>query len=147
MLEIQTKFASILITVSIINFVVVSFPQWRIARIEPALTQNYSAEKVNCVEPQTTTQINYCSQQEFQSADQKLNQIYQKLIKSLSKQQRQRLISAQQAWIKFRDQSCEYEQGQFEGGTLASSTYNYCLARITQQRVADIESYLAQTNQ
>jgi uncharacterized protein YecT (DUF1311 family) len=147
MLEIQTKFAWTLITISIVNVVMNSFPQGRMAKIEPALAENYSVEKVNCVEPQTTTQMNYCSQQEFQSADQKLNRIYQKLIKSLSKQQRQRLISAQQAWLKFRDRSCEYEKGQFERGTLASSTYRYCLARITQQRIADIEGYLAKANQ
>ncbi|MGK7877128.1 MAG: lysozyme inhibitor LprI family protein [Xenococcaceae cyanobacterium] len=99
-------------------------------------------QQVNCLNPQTTTQMNQCSSQEAQATDQKLNQVYQLLIAEVSGKQKQRLLAAQVAWIDFRDKTCEYEKGQFEGGTLAPSTYSYCLARVTQQRVSDLETYL-----
>lgn len=104
------------------------------------------AQESNCLNPQTTRQMNVCSERELKMADDKLNLLYQQLTKQISYQQKQRLTEAQMAWIDFRDQACEYERGQFEGGTLATSTYNYCLARITQQRITDIENYLQQAN-
>lgn len=133
-----------LMTVLIITFLIVMITQISVIKINPTLAQNYP--KVDCVNPQTTSDMNYCSQQELKTADQKLNQNYQALTKRLSKTQKQKLVLTQQAWIKFRDLTCDYEKGQFEGGTLATSTYNYCLARITQQRVTDLENYLRQAN-
>jgi uncharacterized protein YecT (DUF1311 family) len=104
------------------------------------------AQESNCLNPQTTRQMNVCSEQELKMADDKLNLLYQQVTKQISYQQKQRLTKAQLAWINFRDQACEYEKGQFEGGSLATSTYNYCLARITRQRITDLENYLEQAN-
>ena len=64
----------------------------------------------------------------------------------ISSRQKQRLTAAQRTWIKFRDENCEYAKGQFEGGTLAASTYGYCRARVTQERIKDLEGYLKQAN-
>lgn len=100
----------------------------------------------DCFEPQTTSQMNYCSGLEMKEADEQLNLIYQQLTGKLSDLQKQRLTKAQLAWIDFRDKTCEYEKGQFEGGSIALSTYNYCLTRITKQRITDLENYLQQTN-
>jgi uncharacterized protein YecT (DUF1311 family) len=100
------------------------------------------AQTPNCNEPQTTIEMNQCSAQEADAADQKLNQVYQQLTAKLDPKQRERMVSAQLAWIDFRDKTCEYERGQFEGGTITTSTYYYCIARITEQRVSDLETYL-----
>ena len=104
------------------------------------------AQQPNCKSPQTTQEQNACSSQEFQAADRKLNQVYQQLQPKLNSKQKQRLIVAQRSWLKFRDESCNYEMGQFEGGTLAASTYGYCRARVTQERVKDLERYLQQAS-
>ncbi|MEG3917865.1 lysozyme inhibitor LprI family protein [Microcoleus sp. T3_A4] len=104
------------------------------------------AQQPNCKSPQTTLDMNVCSSQEFQAADRKLNQVYQQLQPKLNSKQKQRLIVAQRSWLKFRDESCNYEMGQFEGGTLAASTYGYCRARVTQERVKDLERYLQQAS-
>ena len=90
--------------------------------------------------------MNVCSTQEFQAADRKLNQVYQQLQAKISSRQKQRLTAAQRTWIKFRDENCDYEKGQFEGGSLAASTYGYCRARVTQERIKDLEGYLKQAN-
>ncbi|MEG4395522.1 lysozyme inhibitor LprI family protein [Microcoleus sp. BROC3] len=104
------------------------------------------AQQPNCKSPQTTLDMNVCSSQEFQAADRKLNQVYQQLLQKLNSKQKQRLTVAQRSWLKFRDESCNYEMGQFEGGTLAASTYGYCRARVTQERIKDLEGYLKQAS-
>jgi uncharacterized protein YecT (DUF1311 family) len=104
------------------------------------------AQQPNCKSPQTTVDMNMCSSQEFQAADKKLNQVYQQLQAKLKTKQQQRLTVAQRSWLKFRDDSCSYEAGNFEGGTLAGSTYGYCRARVTQERVKDLEGYLKQAS-
>ncbi len=104
------------------------------------------AQQPNCKSPQTTLDQNVCSSQEFQAADKKLNQVYQQLQPKLNSKQKQRLIVAQRSWLKFRDETCDYEMGQFEGGSVAASTYGYCRARVTKERVKDLERYLEQAS-
>ncbi len=104
------------------------------------------AQQPNCKSPQTTLDQNLCSSQEFQAADKKLNQVYQQLQPKLNSKQKQRLIVAQRSWLKFRDETCDYEMGQFEGGSVAASTYGYCRARVTKERVKDLERYLEQAS-
>ena len=104
------------------------------------------AQQPNCKNPQTTLDMNICSTQEFQATDSKLNQVYQQLQAKISTRQKQRLTAAQLTWIKFRDENCAYAKGQFEGGSLAASTYGYCRARVTQERIKDLEGYLKQAN-
>ena len=101
------------------------------------------AQQPNCKSPQTTLDMNMCSSQEFQAADRKLNQVYQQLQPKLNSKQKQKLIVAQRSWLKFRDETCDYEMGQ---GTLAASTYGYCRARVTKERVKDLERYLEQAS-
>lgn len=97
---------------------------------------------INCVKATTTVEINECTAREAKAADRKLNQTYQKLRPKLSTKQRQRLTQAQLDWIKFRDRTCEYEAGEWEGGTGASAAYSACISRVTQQRTADLQRYL-----
>jgi uncharacterized protein YecT (DUF1311 family) len=100
------------------------------------------AQAVNCANATTTVEINQCTSQQAKAADRKLNQVYQQLKPKISSQQRQRLTQAQLEWIKFRDRTCDYEAGEYEGGTAASSAYSSCVARVTTQRTKDLQRYL-----
>lgn len=110
------------------------------AQVAPQLL----SQKVNCSNPQTTIEINQCTRREADAADRQLNQVYQQLKPKISRQQQQKLIQAQQAWIKFKDATCAYEQAQFEGGTISTSVYFNCLTQVTQQRTKDLQRYLQQ---
>lgn len=117
--------------------------------ILPSLARETSqqiAQSVNCNNPQTTQQMIICGDRTYKAADQKLNQVYKALQSKISGNQKQRLNNAQLAWIKFRDAACEFEAGQFQGGTLASPTRLNCLTRITQQRTKDLNSSLQDFN-
>ena len=71
-----------------------------------------------------------------------INQVYRQLLPKLSAARKQKLISAQQAWIKFRDSSCEFERSAYEGGSIAPMIYGNCLAAVTEQRTKDLQRYL-----
>ncbi|MFB2934189.1 lysozyme inhibitor LprI family protein [Aerosakkonemataceae cyanobacterium BLCC-F154] len=100
------------------------------------------AQQPNCKDPQTQLEINTCAGIEYRNADQKLNQVYQKLLLRLPASRKQKLILAQRAWITFRDANCEFERSQFEGGTMAPAAKAGCLANLTKTRTAQIEKYL-----
>ncbi|MBD2196444.1 MULTISPECIES: lysozyme inhibitor LprI family protein [Calothrix] len=104
------------------------------------------AQKLNCNNAQTQVEINQCAQLSYQNADKKLNQVYKKLLPTLSSSRKQKLITAQQAWIKFRDASCEFERSQYAGGTIAPTIYLGCLERTTQQRTQQLQDYLNSDN-
>jgi uncharacterized protein YecT (DUF1311 family) len=96
----------------------------------------------NCKTTRSTLEKTWCANQEFQAAEKNLDRVYQKLEAGLNSRQHDRLTAAQNSWIKFRQDSCNYEAGRFEGGTLAPSVSTYCKARLTQERVKDLERYL-----
>jgi uncharacterized protein YecT (DUF1311 family) len=100
------------------------------------------AQKLNCNLPQTQLEINRCSQLAYQNADKKLNQVYKQLLPKLERPRQQKLIAAQQAWIKFRDNSCEFERSGYEGGSIAPSVYLNCLEKLTKQRTQQLQEYL-----
>ena len=104
------------------------------------------AQQPNCKSPQTTVDMTLCSTQEFKVADTKLNQLYQQLRAKLNSKQQQRLTVAQRSWVKFRDETCDYSAGHFEGGSVAPSIYGYCRAKVTKERIKDLEGYLEQAS-
>lgn len=116
--------------------------------IAPGLSQDSSQRtpQVNCDSPQTTVEMNICASREYQVADKKLNSAYQSLKSRLDRQQQKRVTDAQLAWIKFRDATCAYERGEFEGGTATGPVETSCLARTTQQRTKELERYLQGIN-
>lgn len=103
------------------------------------------AQAINCDRAATTVEASECAALSLKAADRKLNQVYQQLRPKLASNQRQRLTLAQQSWIKFRDTTCDYERGEWGNGTGATPAQLSCLARVTQQRVLDLQNYLDRT--
>ena len=112
--------------------------------------------QIDCQKASTQSEINICAQRQAQAADKKLNNTYQILQRKLAqdlrqgdtaqinsaKQRYQRLINAQNAWIKFRDTTCEYERSSVEGGSIAPTIYYGCIAKFTDRRTADLQDYI-----
>ncbi|MEH2047691.1 lysozyme inhibitor LprI family protein [Nostoc sp.] len=113
-----------------------------IAGITPDLSEMRLVQKLNCNNPQTQAAINECTKLSYQNADKKLNQVYQQLISTLERPRKQKLIAAQQAWLKFRDTNCEFERSKYEGGSIASSIYFGCLENTTKLRTQELQEYL-----
>ncbi len=132
-----------LLTVSsIASLLAVAMATPSIASPTSAATNLQLAQRPNCNNPQTQSEMNICASIAYQNADRKLNQVYRQLLPKLSAARKQKLITAQQAWIKFRDSSCEFERSAYEGGSLAPMIYGFCLANVTEQRTKDLRRYL-----
>ena len=100
-----------------------------------------------CNYDQTQLEINICEANLAQAADDKLNQVYQQLRLSIKDTpQEQKLITAEEKWVQFRDADCEYAKSKHEGGSIAPAIYYSCIAHLTKQRTKDLEEYLKQEN-
>ncbi len=99
--------------------------------------------KINCSKAVTTPELKYCSLLFYQAADKKLNQAYRRVITNLKGEQKQLLVNGQLAWIKFRDNNCDFEVYASRGGTGYEIFRNGCLERLTKQRTQDLENYLS----
>ena len=132
----------LLTVLSIASLLAVGMATRGIASPTSAATNLQLAQRPNCNNPQTQSEMNICASIAYQNADRKLNQVYRQLLPKLSASRKQKLISAQQAWIKFRDSSCEFERSAYEGGSMAPMIYGFCLAAVTEQRTKDLRRYL-----
>lgn len=102
------------------------------------------AQKLNCSTAESTVELKYCSQQSYKAADKQLNQIYQQVISTTRGQQKQLLIAAQQAWVNFRDNTCNFETFLSRDGTGYEIFRNGCLERVTKQRTKELQNYLSE---
>jgi len=101
-----------------------------------------AAPKVDCAKANNTVEMKYCSQLSYQAADRQLNQVYKKVLFTTKGEPRQLLVTGQQAWIKFRDNNCDFEVYQSRGGTGHEIFRNGCLEKLTKQRTQDLQDYL-----
>ena len=87
--------------------------------------------------------MNACMAEEYWKSDARLNTLYQELIGVLENPAK--LRQAQKAWLHFRDLSCEYESsGIGRDGSLYPFSVAACRIDLTENRVRDLERYLAQ---
>ncbi|MDZ8109726.1 MAG: lysozyme inhibitor LprI family protein [Nostoc sp. DedQUE12a] len=128
--------------VNLLTFGSLYAPSLTTATTTPDLPKMHLAQKLNCNNAQTQVQINECSRLFYQNADKKLNAVYQQLLPKLDRTRKQKLIAAQQAWIKFRDTTCEFERSEYEGGSIAPTIYFGCLENTTKERTQQLQEYL-----
>lgn len=128
--------------VNLLTFGSLYTPSLTTATTTPDLPKMHLTQKLNCNNPQNQVQINECSRLSYQNADKKLNIAYQQLLPKLDRSRKQKLIAAQQAWIKFRDTTCEFERSEYEGGSIAPTIYFACLENTTNDRTQQLQEYL-----
>ena len=91
---------------------------------------------------QTQMELNQQAGDALRKSDQRLNAVYNKLRAKISDAGKQKLVAAQQSWLRFRDQECEFETMATVGGSIHSMVVAACLARLTDQRIKDLEAQL-----
>ncbi|PAX59703.1 lysozyme inhibitor LprI family protein [Brunnivagina elsteri] len=100
----------------------------------------------NCKNPQTTRDTIECGRSAYREANKKLINVYKQLQSKLGGTQKKRLIVSQESWVKYRDTSCAFEGGMYEGGSLEPPTRINCYAKVTNQRLIDLDVWLQQLN-
>ncbi|NJO76208.1 MAG: DUF1311 domain-containing protein [Leptolyngbyaceae cyanobacterium RM1_406_9] len=104
-----------------------------------------AAAPTDCANAQTQAEINQCAQAFYETADAELNRVYQNLKASLNSQEQEELIDAELAWIDYRDETCDAESSQYEGGSIQPTIYYGCLERVTAERTAELQQQLEQS--
>ena len=113
----------------------------------PAAAAQKRAAKDPCDDPQAQSEMNICADQRFKAADAALNRVYNQLASKLEGEPRAKFKAAALSWIKYRDDNCDYEASNFEGGSMQPLIYSSCLERMTKARTAELRQQLAEWNQ
>lgn len=96
-------------------------------------TDVYAGEKF-CEKADSTAATQACLKRHLDSAQGKLNKVYEQLAATLDEEQQNSLKSLQQKWIDYRDSACTWEQEQSESPSLQKLNELSCLVRITTDR-------------
>ena len=91
---------------------------------------------------QSQMELNAQAGSALQKSDAQLNAVYNKLRAKISDAGKKSLHTAQQPWLRFRDQECEVETMGTVGGSIHSMMVAMCLTRLTDQRTKDLDRLL-----
>ncbi|CDM96336.1 lysozyme inhibitor LprI family protein [Limnospira fusiformis KN01] len=107
------------------------------------VAETHVAQGIQCNPKGSMAEMKKCADDDYRVADRKLNEVYQQLTPKVQGEERQRLIAAQRAWIQFRDTNCRFESAEALGGTLEGLLFTNCLTKMTTNRTAELQAYIA----
>lgn len=102
----------------------------------PASTSN----ALNCENAQTQTEITTCAQQNYEDANETLSQLVNQIRNQLPEGDRIGFGEAEQAWLTYRDQNCDFESSLFAGGSIEPTMYYSCMERMTSNRIETLQN-------
>lgn len=89
---------------------------------------------------QTQTEMNFQAKADYEKADTELNAAYQEAKKLLSPDRQKLLLTAQRAWLKYRDAAAKSAASAYEGGSIQPLITFTTLTEMTQFRTKQIKS-------
>jgi uncharacterized protein YecT (DUF1311 family) len=93
----------------------------------------------------TQSEMNACAGQELRIADAALNASYSAILQRLKQNAgaRNKLLTAERAWMAFRDAECAFVTSGVDGGSIAPMVGLDCRANLTRRRQKDLAGYLS----
>jgi uncharacterized protein YecT (DUF1311 family) len=104
-----------------------------------------------CAKSVTTYEINRCEQRQFEKADRELNAQWKSSLAAMKRRDAalqdprstppsytQALISAQQAWLKYRNANCLVWSYRVRGGTAQPARDVACQISVTVERTREL---------
>ena len=104
----------------------------------PSLAQHMNVPGNPCEKAATNVETGECFERAYKAADKQLNVIYQRIRSVLNQADQDRLKTAEAAWLKYRDASCNAERGLYGLGTGANPAALACLEAETRSRTIDL---------
>lgn len=99
----------------------------------------------DCSQANTTVDMEQCAQSQYTAADQALNQAYKALTRRVTQPAaKAKLITAQKAWIAYRDADCAAQYQLYEGGSMRNVVLLGCKRQRTEERTQALHDYLPQ---
>ena len=116
--------------------------------VTAGISMPVAAQEPNCKEPQTQADMTICAGKDYEKADKQLNVEYQKLRKLLVERDKtadadgkgatDALVTAQRAWVAFRDANCAVAGFQARGGSMEPMLISSCLAEMSTRRADEL---------
>ncbi|RWX78881.1 DUF1311 domain-containing protein [Neorhizobium lilium] len=105
--------------------------------------------KVDCETTEIQVEMTFCSEQQYNVADKRLNSQYQaarKVMKAWDADAMEgsdsadaAFVKAQRAWVAYRDAQCESYGFQGHGGSIEPQLIYDCQRDLTEKRTAEIK--------
>lgn len=110
----------------------------------PFLFTPLAEAAIDCANASDQATMNQCAGQDFKAADKELNTVYQQISGRLKDNPdgKKLLVSAQRAWLGFRDAECKFSSSGVTGGSVYPWVYSSCLTGVTKLRVESLKQYL-----
>nr|WP_234710598.1 lysozyme inhibitor LprI family protein [Sinorhizobium arboris] len=88
--------------------------------------------------------MNDCADQDFKKSDAELNRLYKEIEARLKDDAdtKKLLVTAQRAWVSYRDAECTLQRAGVGGGSMGPMIYSMCQAILTEARIKDFQNYL-----
>lgn len=116
--------------------------------ITAGISMPVAAQEPDCKEPQTQADMTICAGKDYEKADKELNVAYQKLRKLLIERDKaadadgkgatDALVTAQRAWVAFRDANCALAGFQARGGSMEPMLISSCLTETSGKRAEEL---------
>jgi uncharacterized protein YecT (DUF1311 family) len=102
------------------------------------------ASAENCASATTQLQLNQCAADQAKQSDAALNAAYATIRKRLKDDPAatKLLVTAQRAWIGFRDSECAFSSSATVGGSMNGMVNAECLDALTRKRLVELNAYL-----
>ena len=110
----------------------------------------FAQEETDCKNPQTQMEMTSCEQDRYGEADKALNAQWKttraqmaEVDENLDENDRgaeKALLTAQRAWISYRDAQCEAEGFQARGGSMEPMLVAGCLANLSDTRTKELKA-------
>jgi uncharacterized protein YecT (DUF1311 family) len=88
---------------------------------------------------QTQSELTACAAEGAKAADQKLNKAYRDLLRYVDGADTAKLVTAQRAWIAFRDADCAFWGA--GDGSIAPMNLANCLAELSNKRAEELDTW------
>lgn len=97
-----------------------------------------------CDNAATQSAMNACYGNALKTADKTLNDTYRQVSDRLASDPdtKKQLVTAQRAWIAFRDAECAFSASGAEGGSIYPMIKSICLADMTTERTSQLAALL-----
>jgi len=101
-----------------------------------------SAQALDCQNAVSTPDLNECAAREQKQVEVKLNQVYQRVLKTVTASKvRSQFVAAQRAWVKFREADCKAVYEQHADGTIRTVMYLGCMQNRAETRIKELEMF------
>ena len=97
------------------------------------------ADAPDCSAPTHQADMNRCAYEDFLAANGAQAAVLKDLTQGLAVPDRQRLRTAQKAWIAWRTAQCEFESGGSSGGSARELARWSCTAKLTRERTVALD--------